>query len=525
MATQWQTFPVPFTGGLITNISPLQQGMNAVGSAALLQNFEPSLDGGYKKVSGYTKFIDSAVTGTGVIQALAIVQDTGNQKVIAARNGIYYIANATDSTPAWATLGTAPNTTITKVRQARYNFTNDPIMCFVDGVNYPAYYDIADNTLTYLTASTDSEGNVVTTNINTPVEGASHVCMFKSTLFFGVGTELVFTAPYTPDDLDPANGAGSISIGSEITGLIVFRDQLIIFAYDKIVRLTGSTSADFALTPVTEDLGCLSADTIQEVGADVMFLGPDGLRTLSSTERIGDFGIDVASKNIRPTVARLQDYATIFSSTVIRSKAQYRLFAYVSGERVNVARGVLGSKFIDQGGQGFQWGELKGFKVYIADSQFIDEDEYRVFANEDGYVYNMDTGTSRDGENIDAIFESPYMPITDPQMRKTFYKLDMYIKPFGSLNIVAGVKYNQNRADYIQPASFNITQTATTIGIYGDNTTIYNTARYGAPRTQSYINQIVGSGETVAIRIEDNSSDASFLLDTAIFEYAVNDRQ
>jgi hypothetical protein len=235
--------------------------------------------------------------------------------------------------------------------------------------------------LTYITSSATNDA----------VEAASHVCLFKSTLFFGVGTELVFTAPYSADDFDPANGAGSISIGSEITGLIVFRDQLIVFAIDKIMRITGSSSADFTMSAVTEDLGCLSADTIQEVGADVMFLGPDGLRTLSSTDRIGDFGIDVASKNIRPTVVKLQDYATSFASTVIRGKAQYRLFAYVAGEQSKIAKGVLGTKFVDQGGQGFQWAELKGFKVYIADSQFIGEDEYRVFANNDGYVYNMDS--------------------------------------------------------------------------------------------------------------------------------------
>jgi len=201
------------------------------------------------------------------------------------------------------------------------------------------------------------------------------------------------------------------------------------------------------------------------------------------------------------------------------------MFGYVGGEKPAIAKGVLGTKVIDQGGTGFQWAETKGYKVYIADSQYIGDEEYVIFSNNDGYVYRMESGTSRDGDNVVAIYESPFMPVTDPQKRKTFYKLDMYIKPFGSLNIVAGVKYNQNRADYIQPASFNITQTGTTIGIYGDNTTIYNTSKYGAPRTQSYINQIVGSGETVAIRIEDNSSDASFLLDTAIFEYAVNDRQ
>lgn len=515
MATQWQTFPVPFTGGLITNLSPLQQGINSVGSAFILQNFEPSLDGGYRKVSGYTKFVDPQLSGSGAVQALALVQQPGNRKVIAARSGVYYTTDATDTTPTWSTLATAPDTNFTKVRQGRFNFNNAYKICFVDGVNFPAYYDLTTNTMTYLTTST----------FNDAVEGAEHVCVFKSTLFFAKGSELIFTAPYSSDDLNPANGAGSISIGSNITGLVVFRDQLIVFAVDKIMQISGSTTADFTMSAIAEDIGCLSADTIQEVGADIMFLGPDGLRTLSSTARIGDFGLDVASKNIRPTVTRLQDYAVTFASMVIRAKAQYRLFAYVSGERDDVARGVSGTKFIDQGGQGFQWAELKGFKVFIADSQFVGEDEVRVFANNDGYVYNMDIGTSRDGANIDALYESPFMPINDPQVRKTFYKLDLYIKPFGAINITCNLRFNQNKVGYVQPAAFNVIQAGGGAGIYGENTSFFGSAVYGAPRTQSYLNQVIGSGETVAIRIEDRSSDASFLLDTAVFEFATNDRQ
>jgi len=41
MATQWSTFPVEFKGGLISNQSPLQQGINAIGSTTILQNMEP----------------------------------------------------------------------------------------------------------------------------------------------------------------------------------------------------------------------------------------------------------------------------------------------------------------------------------------------------------------------------------------------------------------------------------------------------------------------------------------------------
>ena len=56
MATNRETFPVEFKGGLITNLSPLQQGINMPGSAATLKNFEPSITGGYKRILGFSKF-------------------------------------------------------------------------------------------------------------------------------------------------------------------------------------------------------------------------------------------------------------------------------------------------------------------------------------------------------------------------------------------------------------------------------------------------------------------------------------
>ena len=38
MPTTWNTYPIEFKGGLITNMSPLQQGINAPGSARFLKN-------------------------------------------------------------------------------------------------------------------------------------------------------------------------------------------------------------------------------------------------------------------------------------------------------------------------------------------------------------------------------------------------------------------------------------------------------------------------------------------------------
>ena len=82
MATQWQTFNVEFKGGLISNMSLLQQGTNAIGSAFQLSNFEVNKEGGYSKILGYTKFSDVAVPGEGDMLGLKVISST---RMIAAR--------------------------------------------------------------------------------------------------------------------------------------------------------------------------------------------------------------------------------------------------------------------------------------------------------------------------------------------------------------------------------------------------------------------------------------------------------
>lgn len=63
---KWQTFPVEFRGGLVTNLSPLQQGINAPGSATILRNFEPSIEGGYRRVNGFDKYDSTIVPPYGL---------------------------------------------------------------------------------------------------------------------------------------------------------------------------------------------------------------------------------------------------------------------------------------------------------------------------------------------------------------------------------------------------------------------------------------------------------------------------
>ena len=512
MATNWQTFPIEFKGGLISNLSPLQHGTNAVGSATILQNFEATKEGGYSKIKGYEKYSSTTVPGTGSILALKVIS---SGRIVVARKNTSNVTEyyyGTGST--WTSMGARPLLG-SKARSALYNLDGDDKVLFVDGVNYPANYNTSGNSLTALTSSTD-------------VLGASHVVVFKDTAFYAKGNNVFFTAPSTVDNFAAGDGAGSISAASDVTGLAVFRDQLIIFTADSIKRLTGSTSSDFQVSPIASQMGCINGDTIQEVGGDIMYLAADGIRLLSATDRIGDFGLDIASDPIAKDSVKFLSTSSNFTSVILREKAQYRIFAYVDSEQREVAKGLIATKLISQGSSGMSWSTTFGIKANIADSRYSGTAETIAFANSDGYVYIMDTGSSFDGDDIDALYESPFMPLSDPQLRKTFYKITLYAKPTGPMDLGLNIKYDfdtKNSTSTIQPVTQRVESTGTAVFLFGSSSSVFNSATFGGELDVVYNTNLIGSGKTIALRVEDNSTNPTFTLDTALLEYRQNDRQ
>ena len=50
MADNLRTFATPCSGGLVVNQDPLTQGGQMAGSATRLINYEPALNGGYRRI-------------------------------------------------------------------------------------------------------------------------------------------------------------------------------------------------------------------------------------------------------------------------------------------------------------------------------------------------------------------------------------------------------------------------------------------------------------------------------------------
>ncbi len=514
MPDRLQTYPIEFKGGLIDNLSPLQHGIAAPGSARVLSNFEPSIDGGYRRIEGFTKFNSNAVTGTGAL--LGVVQYRGQVVVARGQSSgdphLYLVATGSGSHTDLST-SIELGTNATSVRFVNYNFDGDEDLIIVDGKGYPLL--LKGTTAGNLSKLTSSNGT-------SDIDGAEHVAIFKNHVMIGNGDKLVFSAPYEDDDFSPANGAGTIRVGGTITSLISFRDQLVIFCENKIFRLVGSSAADFKLSPIASDIGCVEGDTVQEVAGDVVFLAQDGLRTISGTEKVGDFNLLSISKVIQSKIEDFVQSHTSFSSVTIGSKTQYRIFGFSNSITTGSAKGFIGTQILGQGGVQFNWAETSGIQARVAHSSLRQGIELIVFGHTDGYIYKMESGNDFDGTDIIANFSTPYFPISDPRLRKTIYRAIIYTDPQGSLNVDFNLKFDLSETGIIEPNTINIANTAGTTGtfLYGDSNSTFGAAKYsGATLKSVFTQQTKGSGYIVSLQFNSESSNPPYSFDAVSLEY------
>ena len=511
MPDRWQTYPIEFRGGLISNLSPLQHGSAAPGSARNLINFEPSTEGGYRRIEGFTKFNSNVVTGQNNVLGVAFFRS----RVIAARDqsstNPKLFAGASGS-GAWTDLSTSLTlgAGTSRVRFCKYNFDGNDKLFIVDGIGYPLILaGVTASDLSQLSGPSD-------------LQGATHAVEFKEHIFVAKGENLIFSAPFEDDDFTAASGGGIINVGSSITDLIVFREQLIVFSEDRISRIVGNSIADFQMQPITDNIGCVVNDTAQEISGDVIFLGPDGLRTVAGTERNEDFNLASVTKPIQKEIVALTSGNTSFSSVTIREKSQYRIFGFASTTTAAASKGIIGTQIQGEQGTGLNWAETTGIKAYVADSTYTGKAETILFANDDGYVYQMESGNSFDGTDITASFSTPYFPISDPRTRKSVYRATVYTDPQGTVNLDFNMKYDLSETGVIEPATISLNNVSISSGIfvYGDPGARYETAKYSGESLQSIFDtQTQGSGFTVSLQFESSGTSPPFSLDAAVIEY------
>ena len=378
----------------------------------------------------------------------------------------------------------------------------------VDGNNKPAYLkiEIASGTHTYYFKEVGRSAP----------EKSKFATIFAERLIVAGDADNPQVVSYStrlkPEDFS-GSSAGTIDVGDKIKQVKPFRNKLIVFCETSIFQISGLDSTP-TVSGVTKNIGCISGNTVQEIGGDLIFLAPDGLRTIAGTARIDDIELSSISRKIMPLFRdEIMPFLSSirFSSMVIREKSQYRLFYFRSGVSTNIQGGVIGTFKISSTGAGvYEWSQTKGIPAKIAHSG-TDENgnEVMYHASEDGRVYNHDTGNSFDGSNIVAQYKTPDLDYGDAGIRKTLYYIKTSIRSEGTNNnLKLQTRYDFESNDVTQPAEIALgaLQTPATFG----TGSVFGTTIFGGTLFPQQKTTLTGSGFTNNFRVRSTGTGSPY---------------
>ena len=500
-------------GGLVTNVDPLSHATALGGSALRMINYEPSLSGGYRRISGFQNDYGT-VTGTGPVLGVHV---NGNldDGIFACRkpsSGSNYFHKWNATTESWdaiTTTGSPSMTDVSRVRFTNYNWSGE-IILLTDGENPAAIYDGSTYTqITHANAPTDPKFSE---------EFSSHVFLAGDS---SEPFNLYFSAPLDATDFSPANGAGVINVGFKITAIKKFRNNLFIFGANDIKKLTGQSIANFVLESVTSNLGCVAPDSVVEFGGDLLFLGPDGIRPISGTDRIGDVELAPVSKEIQDIFDNyyLSETITDISIVVIRKKSQFRFFF-----KNDSSLSLIGAIRKSQGKQSiFEYSQLIGIEANCVASGYIGQFEHVIHGDGSGKVHRQERGQSFDGEDIFSLYQTPYFYMEDPEIRKIVHKVDTYLKSEGTTEVFVGVYYDYDDVYSLNPTTYNFS-TEGAAAVYG--TAIYGSGDiYDGNPSPKALTNVSGSGKSVSVSYVTNNQSASHTIQAISMTYALADRR
>ena len=576
------------------------------GAATILENFESSTTGGYRRINGYSKWgAGSATTPSGTsTDAIVGLTPYADGVVVCQGTGIYFSIDGitwtqvnkdtykaitgtvavTASSAAVVGTGTLFTSELAVNDRIKINSIKYRVLSITDNTNLTLDIDVVSTASSQtisrsgMIASELSSATVTSRANQTNVQfsnyeseggfGTLYICdgtnkigelqitkagsvytyyfeeldrsapvnPARTTIFSerlvvagqSVSTSTVaYSSRLKPYDFE-ATGSGSIDVGDVIIGIKVFRNTLFIFCKNSIFELTSLDSTPI-LKSITKNIGCIDGNTIQEIGGDLIFLAPDGLRTVAGTARIADVEIGSVSRKILPLINDILDNIADYtlSSMVIRERSQYRLFYHNSGQAKSGQKGIIGTfKFDENGIPAFEWSELKGMEIKHCSSDLNPSNEEVKFgSNDTGYIYQLDTGNNFDTSNINARFQTPDMDYGDGGLRKSLYKVKANISPEGTQNnLKLRIRYDFDSTDVPQPGQFSVGSLSSS-SLFGASGSIFGTSLFGATTLPSKDVLVTGSGFTNSFRFFTDDTDAGYSVNGMFVSFIAGGRR
>jgi len=344
------------------------------------------------------------------------------------------------------------------------------------------------------------------------VDTPSHISFHKQHLFLSFGASVQFSALGFPYQWTPLLGAGEIAMNAEVTNLLVLPgDQssgaLGVYTRSDTSVLYGTSSANFSLSTFNSGTGAYpyTAHTMDQA----YVLDDRGIMSLGTSLNFGNFVPASLTMNIPKFIEQHRGLSV--GSTVNRDKGQYRVFfSDGSGLYMTILNGrVLGSMPVQ-----FQ------HNINCAvDSEGPTGGTVQFFGSTNGYVYQMDLGTSFDGEQIPANMNLVYNSIKSPRILKRYRKaaVELAGDSYAEIQFGYDLGYRTAALTQAEDASYQNDLRSS----YWDEMVWDNFVWDGSDISPSEI-EVSGTAENIAIRISSNSDlFSSFTVNNIIVHYTL----
>lgn len=537
MPSQEKTSLVQLRGGLDT-VSDRVSLFQTPGKAVKMVNFEGGIKGGYRRISGYTKYSASSPDAVGTDPVIA-ARSYFNGCVAVQGGNVYFSEDGTSwiqvnkdtgdtfvNAATLAGLGAlARNTNDAEhYRFVEYHNGTESELYFVDtlGSNPIGKLVIRDNAgleYKYQHAGATEWG---TGNERTPT-----IIEIHNERLVVAGDSNYKNEVYYSDLLDPFDfiSGGLVNVADEVVWCETFRENLIIFGKSSIKGVAGlGDPTQQNIEAITTRIGCAAGGSVQEFAGGLIFLAPDGLRTIAATARIDDFELGTLTTSIHDEVLDLirRGEGGFITSTLIRSRNQYRMFISSNTGVVKGIGGVIRSSASEANGTMIEWNTFQGNNIYDVTSVRDNDNQEALFqVNADSYVYLHDSGDTFDGSNIPASFKTPDMMFDDPNLRKTLHYVDTYVDIEGNSNFSFQILYDEIFDNTASPAVYT---TDSTGGSAKYDVAIYDTDSYDTGEDIVTHVGVQGSGKLVSFLFTSNGSSAPFTIQSLNISYFLNGR-
>tara|TARA_B100000768_G_scaffold180534_1_gene200806 strand:+ start:766 stop:2406 length:1641 start_codon:yes stop_codon:yes gene_type:complete len=546
MADSIESYKLLCNGGLNSNENHLDLSANNSGAATRLVNFEPSLYGGYRRVEGYNNYgaIDTTVGGAsteGKVLGLAIYKNEhiGNPYTIAARKvagSATYKFYKFIAFSGWQEITSAPSRattigsrTVDKLRHVQFDYGNGSLICFVDGVN-PAV--IFDGLNWYELLQSNSAGGTASPGGSHVVNAPSLVGEYNKRLWVGgdLGSRatLHYSAAENPFTWEDGLGGGFVSPAFNIVQIKPFRDDLYVFGTNAIKKLTTTDGIIYKEQNVTNNVGCIARDSVVEIAGDLLFLAPDGFRPISATSKIGDVQIETVSKDIQVSLVNLikNNNMDTVNSVVIRSKSQVRFFVGDNATPQIDSYGILGGLYQNQGSIDWSFGEMVGIRASCCESGYFGSEEVILHGDYDGKVYQSESGNSFAGQDIVAVYATPYLDFGDTEVRKTIRKVNTFVRAEGPASFFLSLDYDWGDYSTAKPSEYSQSSTGGPVR-YNALNLDYSDANvlYGGNSKPILTADVQGSGFSTRATFVTVGQSEPYSIQGLVFEFSTSGRR